>query len=86
MHGSGLEEEREESPMSFPKHNHARIRDYILKNQLSDFTAADIAKSLDLTTHCIAAHLRDIPKVKIKRHRRRARIESGILYCLVIEP
>lgn len=71
--------------MSFAKHNHARFRDYILKTQPSNFTAADIAKRLDLSTKCVAAHLRDIPEVKIKQHRKRAS-ESGILYCLVIEP
>jgi Fic family protein len=72
--------------MSFAKYNNQRIRNHLLKSNPAEFTAADIAKTLNLSTHCVAAHLRDIPEVRIKQQRRHARIESGILYCLVIEP
>ena len=58
----------------------ARILIHLQKKQPKVFTAADIAKDLNLTARSVGAHLQDIPGVTIKDRRKYAHTESGNRY------
>jgi DNA-binding MarR family transcriptional regulator len=60
-----------------------RILKYLLKKNPSEFTAADIAKELNLTSRAVGYHLRQIEEVQIKNRRKYAHTESGNRYSLV---
>ena len=60
-----------------------RILKYILKKKPVDFTAADIAKKLNLTARDVAGYLKYIPEVEVKNRRRYSHSESGNRYRLV---
>jgi hypothetical protein len=57
-----------------------RIIRYLRRVKPKEFTAADIAKKLDLTTRSVAAILKFIPEVRVKSRRQKARTESGNRY------
>jgi len=60
--------------------NKARIYNHLRRVKPKEFTAADLAKVLDLTTRSVAAFLKDIPGVRIKCRRKYAHTESGNRY------
>lgn len=66
-----------------PNTNEARILSLLKKKNPQDFTAADIAKDLNLTSRMVAGFLKDIPGVEIKDRRKFAHTESGNHYRFV---
>lgn len=58
----------------------ARILIHLLKTQPKEFTAADVAKDLNLTARTVGALLQNVPGVTIKNRRRYAHTESGNRY------
>ena len=58
----------------------ARILIYLMKTRPAEFTAADIAKDLDMTAREVGGLLQRIPGVTIDARRRFAHTESGNRY------
>ena len=59
----------------------SRIHNLLCREKPGDFTAADIAKKLDLTARSVAAYLKVIPGVRIKNRRKYAHTESRNRYA-----
>jgi predicted transcriptional regulator len=61
-----------------------RILNYLHKEKPVEFTAADIAKDLNLTARAVGSHLKQMDEVQIKNRRKYAHTESGNRYCLIM--